>query len=245
MEFPACHKEVREALSTIGKPSLGAQIADDRRSNLEYLGVRFPARRKIVLAGFSFSNNDEMKELRIWNDLWMHSSNGDVMFCALDYCKSRAKSEVNLEHWYTIRHWIERVENWAHSDELCSIYSLFLACNEPDPWTDLDSWNRSNKEWYKRVSIVSLLRSSTKYPTYIPFEKAIPFLERCLGDRRFYLQKAVGWVLGEFRKDYPSEVDGFLNDNLKLISSTALTRALERATLDERRRWRQRKKKVD
>lgn len=244
MEFPALHEEVRAALSTIGRPSLGEHIASDRRSNLEYLGVRVPARRKIVLAGFSFSELDDKEVLRIWNDLWMHSSNGDVMFCALDWCKHQAKRAVNTEVWHTIRNWIERVENWAHSDELCSIYSLFLALNEQELWTDLDSWNRSDKEWYKRVSIVSLLRNSSKYPTYIPFEKAIPYLDRCLDDHRYYLQKAVGWVLGEFRKDYPTQVDTFLNHNLKSIRSPALTRALERATSEERKQWRQRKKEL-
>ncbi|MCY3885280.1 MAG: DNA alkylation repair protein [Gammaproteobacteria bacterium] len=244
MEFPAFHEEVCDALAKIGKPSLGEHIAEDRRSNLEYLGVRVPLRRKIAHAGFSFSDANDAEVLRVWNDLWMHSPNGDVMFCALDWCRSKAKQAVNPEYWHTIRNWIERVENWAHSDGLCSIYSLFLAVDEGGPWTDLDSWNRSDKEWYKRVSIVSLLRNSSKYPTYMPFEKAIPYLERCLEDRRFYLQKAVGWVLGEFRKDYPSEVDEFLKVNLKEISSPALTRALERASSEERRQWRQRKKEL-
>ncbi len=244
MEYSAFHEEVREALSQIGNPSLGTKIALDRRSSLEYLGVRFPARRKIVSAGFSFSDLDDEQVLRIWNDLWMNSTNGDVMFCALDYCKNQLKRAVNLENWSTVRNWVERVENWAHSDELCTIYSTYLALNDPVCWNDLDKWNRSDKEWYKRVSIVSLLRNSTKYPTYVPFERARPNLERCLEDRRFYVEKAVGWVLGEFRKDYPSQVDQFLSVNLKAISSPVLTRALERATREERRQWRQRKKEL-
>ena len=244
MEYPAFHEEVREALSKVGNSSLGAHIALERRSSLDYLGVRFPARRKIVKAGFSFSELDCGEVLRIWNDLWMHSSNGDVMFCALDYCKNQLKREVNLEYWSTIRHWVARVENWAHSDELCTIYSTYMALNEPVCWNDLDQWNRSDKEWYKRVSIVSLLGNSTKYPTYMQFDRAKPYIERCLEDRRFYVDKAVGWVLGEFRKDYPSHVDEFLNVNLKRISSPVLTRALERATKEERSQWRQRKKEL-
>ncbi|MXW54306.1 MAG: DNA alkylation repair protein [Gammaproteobacteria bacterium] len=244
MDYPAFHEEVREALSKIGRPILGAHIASDRRSSLEYVGVRFPARRKIVSAGFSFSDRDDEQVLHIWNDLWMNSTNGDVMFCALDYCKNQLKRAVNLENWFTVRNWVVRVENWAHSDELCTIYSCYLATNDPVCWNDLDQWNRSDKEWYKRVSIVSLLRNSPKYPTYIPFDRAIPYLKRCLEDDRYYVQKAVGWVLGEFRKDYQAQVDEFLSTNLKAISATALTRALERATRDERSQWRHRKKEL-
>ena len=198
----------------------------------------------MVLGGFSFSNFDDDEVLRVWNDLWMHSGNGDVMFCALDYCRHRLKRNIDTAHWFTIRHWVARVENWAHSDELCAIYSSFLAQIERVCWDDLDKWNRSDNEWYKRVSIVSLLRNSTKYPTYVPFDRAIPYLERCLEDKRYYVQKAVGWVLGEFRKDYPTQVNEFLEVNLKAISSPALTRALERATKEERSQWRQRKKEL-
>lgn len=244
MEFPGFHDEVREELSRVGNPTLGARIAVDRRSALDYLGIRFPVRRKIVLSGFSFSNRNESEALRIWNDLWMHSSNGDVMFCALDFYKDLLRHGVNAEHWGTIRHWIERVENWAHSDELCTIYSSFLARDEPVQWQDLDAWSQSDDEWFKRVSIVSLLRNSTKYPTYVPFDRAMLFLDRCLDDRRFYIQKAVGWVLGEFRKDYPKQVDEYLHVNLKVIGSPVLTRALERASPDERKKWRQRKKQL-
>lgn len=49
------HDEVLAALRRIGNPRLGAAIARDRGSSMEHLGIRFPALRKRVKEGFSFS----------------------------------------------------------------------------------------------------------------------------------------------------------------------------------------------
>ena len=48
------HDEVVAALRELGDPRLGAAVAKDRGSDLEHLGIRFPALRKRVKQGFSF-----------------------------------------------------------------------------------------------------------------------------------------------------------------------------------------------
>ena len=59
------HGEVVAALREIGNPGFGANIAKDRGSSLEHLGIRFPVLRKRVKAGFSFYDLPEDEILAI------------------------------------------------------------------------------------------------------------------------------------------------------------------------------------
>ncbi len=241
MEYPQYHNEVLAALSSEGDARLGRHIAKDRRSDLDYAGIRTPARRKIVSRGFSFYELNASSILRIWHDLWMHTNNGDVMFCAVDYYRDRVRRRIEPENWQMFREWVKCVENWAHSDGLCTIYSRYVEAGIDEVWNDINQWNRSKSMWYRRISIVSLIHYSGKNALFLPFDSTKPFIRRCIEDEEEYMQKAVGWVLREFRNRYQSEVDEFLNENIRLIPPRTLTRALERASVEERKYWRMKK----
>ena len=84
MQHPQFHDEVTEGLAAIGRPKLAEWTGKDRRSDMTYLGVRVPDRRKLARKGFSFYDRPDEEVLAIWDDLFMHSPVGDVLFCALD-----------------------------------------------------------------------------------------------------------------------------------------------------------------
>lgn len=65
--------EVVAALREIGNPRYGANIASDRGSSMEYLGIRFPALRRRVNEGFSFYDLSGDEILAIWDRLWCAS----------------------------------------------------------------------------------------------------------------------------------------------------------------------------
>jgi hypothetical protein len=54
------HQEVVQALKSIGNPSFGKAVRQDRGSNLEYLGIKFPVLRKRVKQGFSFTRRTNL-----------------------------------------------------------------------------------------------------------------------------------------------------------------------------------------
>ena len=243
-DFQGYQREVCRALDAIGDQQLGQRIARDRESLLTYSGVRVPARRELVSKGFSFLEFDTRSVLSIWNYIWMNSPNADAMSCAIDYYKTRIRKEVPVEDWKTFRNWVTRVENWAHADDLCSIYGRFVAAEVKSTWTDVEIWNCGEDVWPKRVSIVSLIHYSGKNAVFMPFARAKPFLARCTNDHRLRIQMALGWVLREFRHVQPSDVDCFLKDNLACIGARVLSRALEHATATERREWRELRKSI-
>ena len=59
-------------------------------------------------------------------------------------------------------------------------------------------------------------------------------VSNCLTDERYYIQKAVGWVLREMGNVYPEEINSFLIGHIAVVSSSAFTRAIERRSPTEK-----------
>ena len=237
MRFAHYHDEVLAGLTAIGRPQRAAKMSADRRSKMTYTGVRVPDRRKLVCGGFSFFELSEPEITTIWNDIFMHSHNGDVLFCAIDYFRLRVQKHVSPDLWLAIREWVRRVDNWAHADDLSWVYSYVIQANFHSVYADLLKWNKEDELWPKRVSIVSLIHYTGKNAVFLPPDVVLPMVQRCIDDHRHYIQKATGWVLREMHRSYPQEIETFLTDNLASIGHDALARAVEHGEPERRRVW--------
>src|SRR5688572_20437519 len=125
-KFQKYHNEVVNALKAIGKPALGKAIQKDRGSKIKHLGISFPNLRKRVKQGFSFYALPEDQILEIWDGLWKKSPYADVLFAALEFYTPIVRKQVNPMLWIIFKKWIDRVDNWCHSDGLSAIYSRIL-----------------------------------------------------------------------------------------------------------------------
>lgn len=244
MKYAKLHAEVLTQLEAIGNAAFAAHTPKDRRSQMVYAGVRVPARRKLSKNGFSFYDRSDTEILAVWDDLFMHSPNGDVLFCALDYLRFRVPKDVSPSLWSTIRHWVDRVDNWAHADELSWIYSYVVEAHFDEVFPMLEAWNKTEDLWPKRISIVSLIHYTGKNAVFLPPEIVFPMVERCIDDHRYYIQKATGWVLREMNRGYPNDVRAFLTLHLRSIGGDALSRAVEHMPKDERNEWKLTRKRL-
>ena len=207
---PAYHDEVVAAFSAQGNPRYGAAIAADRRSALQYLGVGTPETRAIVKRGFSFYSLPDAVVLEIWDALWRMSPYGDVLFAAIDYYDARVRKRPDPMLWPVARGWVTRVENWCHADALGGLYSRLVEAFPEEVYPQLQAWNASEDLWPRRVSLVSLIHYSGKNAVFLPPDRVLPLVTNCLDDDRYYVQKAVGWVLREMARAYPAHVTTYI-----------------------------------
>ena len=228
MKFPRYHDEVLGALQALGSPSLGRHIAKDRGSPLKYVGIRVTALRQRVKQGFSFYDLDPATVLAVWDDLWMGSEWGDVLFAAQEYYGPLLRKRVDDAYWPVMKRWIDRVDNWCHADGLSGTYSRLLEADPEAVMPVLERWNKDEALWPRRVSIVSLIHYTGKNAVFLTPDEVLPLVDRCAEDRRQPMQKAVGWVLREMWRAYPEEIEGYLRDNAGRIAPSAFTRAIER-----------------
>ncbi len=240
MKYARYHDEVLHALQALGKPSFGRHMAKDRGSALNYVGIRVPALRRRVREGFSFYDLDPETVLAVWDDLWMGSDWGDVLFAAQEYYGPIVRKRVDEAYWPVMKRWIDRVDNWCHSDGLSGTYSRLLEADPASVMPVLERWNKDEALWPRRVSIVSLIHYSGKNAVFLTPDEVLPMVDRCVEDRRQPMQKAVGWVLREMWRAYPGEIQTYLETNAARIAPSAFTRAIERMDVATRREMRSR-----
>lgn len=242
MKYPRYHDEVLDALQSLGNPRLGRHMAKDRSSSLKYVGIRVPALRRRVRQGFSFYDLDQATVLAVWDDLWMGSEWGDVLFAAQEYYGPILRKHVDDARWPVMKRWIDRVDNWCHADGLSGTYSRLLEADPETVMPVLKRWNVAEDLWPRRVSIVSLIHYTGKNAVFLAPDEVLPMVDHCVEDRRQPMQKAVGWVLREMWRAYPEEIESYLTGNAGRIAPSAFTRAIER--MDEGTRKEMRAKQV-
>ena len=230
------HLEVVQALKSIGNPTFGKAVQQDRGSQLEHLGIKFPALRTRVKQGFSFYELPEKQILEVWDYLWQTSPYADVLFAALEYYAPIIKKQVSPNLWFVMQKWSKRVDNWCHSDGLSAIYSRILENYPEKVHPQMIKWNQSKSEWLRRISLVSLIHYTGKNAVYLPLNKVLPLVSNCLDDERYYVQTAVGWVLREMENVYPKEIMKYLESHAKKMSTAAFSRAVEKMNKQEKSR---------
>jgi len=237
-ELADYHFEVAQALTAIGNPVYGKAVQQDRGSQLEHLGISFPNLRRRVRQGFSFYSLPKQQVLEVWDALWKTSPYGDVLFAALEFYTPVVRKQVGPELWPVVREWIDRVDNWCHSDGLCAIYSRILETNLEEIYPQIVSWNTAESEWRRRISLVSLIHYSGKNAVFLPPKKVLPLVSNCIDDHRAHVQMAVGWVLREMGVVYGREVRRYLEANAERMSTPAFSRAIGRLDSEQRARLR-------
>src|SRR5690606_23354746 len=97
-------------------------------SKLIYLNLKIPQVRAAFKKEFSFSKLALKDQWRVWDYIWLNSKYFEVMLGATYFANTRSIEEI-LDNRDLVLKWVERVDNWAHSDELSSIYSRLLEFN--------------------------------------------------------------------------------------------------------------------
>ena len=228
------HLEVLTALTQVasesGTPSdLGGRIQSDRRSSFEHLGLRTPDRRRRVKQGFSFTAGSDTEVLAAWDEVWTTTSNGDVLFTPLDYYRTRPVVAVD-QFWSTVVTWIDRIDNWAHADDLARVYSRALEASPDTVDPTLIGWSRSGDQWACRISMVSLIRYTGKNAAFMPADAVLDLVANCVADHRDTVAKAVGWILRETMDDDRQRVQAFLAEHESSMPAVSRRRATERPT---------------
>jgi 3-methyladenine DNA glycosylase AlkD len=222
-------REVLRALQAVAPASdVGERIRRDRGSQLVHLGVPTPRRRAVVAAGFSFTTSHVGDTLGAWDAVWRTSDVADVLFAALDHYRVALPRQHQPEFWPVARQWIDRIENWAHADDLGRVYSWAMHHAPGDVYPTVSEWSRRDHGWYRRVALVSTVHYTGRNAVFLPVSRMLDIVENCLDDTRPTVRKAIGWVLREAADAEPDAVAAFVAAHPEGLSATT-RRALHRS----------------
>ena len=213
-------------------------------TNYAVYGIRLPELREVYQKGFSFSALTHNEQSKIWDYVWKHSNNHEVMQMPLLYFEARAKKNKNtLQDWKVLRTWIDRIDGWEHGDRLAAIYTILYEHNRNTLYPIWQKWNKSKNLWKRRNGLLALIYYASPKRTYPPITKVLPLVKPLIADPDPYIQKAVGWTLRECYKLYPKKTYAFLDKEILNLSATAFSYGTEKLTKEEKTQLKEKRKK--
>lgn len=210
------------------------------RTNLKFLAVRMPDLNRLVRDGFSFYDKTDKEILEIWNQIWNNAKLHDVMSLPLIYYRWKS-STLTQKHFRIFKGWMERIENWAHADQLCQLVSILYEQHGTLIEPTLRQWNRSKNPWKRRASVVSTIYYASPRRTPPSRKVVLSLIEPLLQDKDLYVQKGVGWQLREAYKLWPRETLTFLESHVLELPAITFSYATEKLSPTDKKRLKQKR----
>jgi 3-methyladenine DNA glycosylase AlkD len=235
LHSPSFLSQLEQEIEKLDLPNRKSGTSKDvLASKLKNLSIKVPILRKYAFSLFIQKKEEEL--LEALTHVWKNSQISDVMSWSLIQSE-KFSSRFLHQHQNIFISWLDRVENWWHSDGLSSIYAKILEeelIADPERkfaflfFQKLREWNTSSNPWKRRQSVVSLLYYSQQRITHLPYEQLISFVTPLLKDSEYYVQKGVGWTIREIYNIYPDKVKAFLKEHVREISPHAWLAATEK-----------------
>lgn len=131
--------------------------------------------------------------------------------------------------------WLEQgIENWAHTDYLCTkVTPVFLELGIIE-LEDLSEWRTSSSKWMRRAVPVTMLYLKRTVDPKVLLE----FLAPMMREKEQAVQQGLGWFLKKLWVIHPKEVEEFLHHHKKTASRLIIQGATEKMSKERRKRFR-------
>jgi len=226
-------KEVEDSLSLLSLKHDKEKAEKLKRylgTSLVVYGLDSKTQVELCKKGFSFYSDNKETVFSSYHDIYhsSHSHEGkNQAFIYLDKNFKHISPKTQLDF---LPSWVEKVDNWAHSDYLSKFLTRLVENEETRKTmlTKVKLWNNSNNLWERRQSLVALYYYARTKKEFVPFELSTKLISNVIDDKEYFVQKAVGWTLRESYNVYPKETYKFIEKNIKRIKPAAFTTCLEK-----------------
>lgn len=204
------------------------------KSDIEHYGVPVPAVRKIVKAVRkdqpALAHDDVVALARhLWDDR-VHECRLAAALLLRAYVDRLQAVDADL-----LEELIRESRTWALVDVLAGDVGGRLLLGHPEVEVAYRRWGKDNDMWVRRSGILGFLvplRDPQRHDQYFPVLTEIA--DNVLTDPRFFVRKAIGWVLREVGKRRPDEVFAWLTPRVSRISGVTLREAARYLSADQR-----------
>lgn len=217
MEVNEWQAALRKELEARRDPARAMQMQAYMKSKLPYYGVPGPELRKLVRAsakGLLFPWFDSFNAFV--RTLWTGATHREERYAALtllDLKQTRAFQTMEAIRLYEFL--IVDGAWWDLVDEVATHRFLPLFETDHDAVIDvLRKWAKSDDLWLRRSAIISQVLRKDATECELLFELAEP----ALGEREFFLRKAIGWGLRAAGKHHPKKIRKYVDEKGDALS---------------------------
>ncbi|MGW0659877.1 DNA alkylation repair protein [Streptodolium elevatio] len=226
--------DIDAALARLSDPVRAAGAKKYLRSELTHYGVAVPDVRAVVGARRKAHPDLTHTDIvAVTRDLWappVHESRLAACLWLEAYADRLALDDTAL-----LAELIGESGTWALVDVLAGSVAGRLLLRVPRAEAAYRAWAAQDEMWLRRSGVLAFLlpvRSVQAYPRWFPVfaEVADPLLT----DTRFFVRKAIGWVLREASKHHPDEVVAWVGARVDRISGLTLREGLKRVPEEQK-----------
>ena len=121
---------------------------------------------------------------------------------------------------------IRESRTWAYVDTLAGNIAGAVALRDASSWARIDSWAADEDFWVRRSALLALLPGiRSGQPDLARFTR---YAEPMLGEKEFFIRKAIGWVLREASRRDPQWVAAWTDARLAQMSGVTFREAVRR-----------------
>jgi 3-methyladenine DNA glycosylase AlkD len=203
-------------------------IIGQSKSNLQFFNLNIPTVRSVLKNKSIFPDNRKTQDVyRDIQKMWFESHWFEARAISLMWLESQSLDFLVSKQTDLVK-WAKLVDNWAHSDSLCSFLAKIYDIDSKYLHSIFEEWSTHDHTWYRRISMVSLFYYSRQRVNQPKYKVAEKYIKANLDHPDYYVQKGVGWTLREMYNVYPQLTLTFIDKNVKKLSAVAWVAATEK-----------------
>ncbi len=216
---------IERELRLAGSPSRAASEQRYLKSTLDFTGTTVPAARAIVTAWRRAHPDLKRQHLtQLAAALWDRPLFECKMAAVILLTDRRRLLEA--EDGDLVEHFLRTSGTWALVDGLASDVMGSLTDRFPELLSVLDRWAADDDFWIRRSALLTLL-GPLRRGELANWARFTEYAEAMLGEREFFIRKAIGWVLRETAKKHPDLVADWLAPRVHRASGLTLREAVK------------------
>jgi 3-methyladenine DNA glycosylase AlkD len=228
---PTLIDQIDAALRAHGVPARAEHEKAYLKSTLEHYGTSVPAIRSVAKAIASQHPAVTRGDLLgLVDGLWaapVHERRMASVELLCVYHECLGSSDMAF-----LERLLRESRTWALVDPLAESVAGRLAERHREVGAVLDRWAQDQDFWIRRAALLALLRPLRRGEG--DFIRFAQYADAMLGDKEFFIRKAIGWVLRDTAKKRPDLVFAWLLPRASRASGVTLREAVKPLTQTQR-----------
>ena len=171
------------------------------KSELEHFGTSVPSIRGVVKA-HAGDIADHAELVAVVEALWARPVH-ECRMAAVELLEQRTDL-AEPRDLHLIERMLREARTWALSDGLAASVAGPLVERHPELYADLDRWAVDDDLWIRRSALLALLLPLRRGDG--DFDRFGRYADSMLGEKEFFIRKAIGWVLRDTARRRPQLV---------------------------------------
>jgi 3-methyladenine DNA glycosylase AlkD len=194
------------------------------KSALRFVGANVPTVRRITKAfGRAHPDLTRVAALALVEALWAEPVHERRLLAV--FLLQRYSAVLTAEDISPVERLLREAKTWALVDGLAESIAGALLERYPEVGVTLDRWSTDGDFWLRRASLLATLPGVKRDEA--AFERFAGYADAMLGEREFFIRKAIGWVLRETGKRRPEQVFAWLAPRTDRASGVTVREAIK------------------